>query len=509
MRIDGRSYRDEWLPNFYPAKRFGDRFVRISRTGKTLLLNAEEDAQINQFFMDSDVFRRLEATGHIITGSNASRVLQELATWLKGTYDGPGLHIVVPTRRCNLNCTYCHMYPQSIDSPTVTTDLQPDTISHIVRFIMSSPRPMIEVEFQGGEPFLNFPAIVQTVDEINQLNSSYGKKVRFSVTSNLMVANDQQLDYCHQHKISISYSLNGPQPLHDLFRITRSGAGSYAAVMRRIEHIKTRFPGLLGSYPLCVIAEDNVSHLKETADYFFDLGFTELGLIFLKNLGNARGSVRFDMAQFMPYYFDLLDHIYCKNKSSKEPYYTERMVKFALAKILAPSNPLFVDWRNPIGYFSNCVIYDYDGEILPVDEARSLKSRFSLGNVRDTTYDELVRKPSTFETVNLSIRDRDGVCRECSYNPYCGVSPVLNYSKTGKVAPEPHVSDECIFVLGVFDWIFTKLSKEDDPIPLLKMVPECLYAMTESLNDGTAVKSSGVSAKTPIDEHDVISPQAS
>jgi uncharacterized protein len=215
-----------------------------------------------------------------------------------------------------------------------------------------------------------------------------------------------------------------------------------------------------------------MAQLNQMADYYFDLGFKELGLIHLKNLGNARGRVRFDMRKFVPHYFDLLDYIYDKNKVSPDASYSERIVKIALLKILGRSNPLFVDWRNPIGYFSNCVIYDTDGEILPVDEARSLRDVFSLGNVRNTTYEELIRKPSTFQTVNLSIRDRDSVCRECTYNPYCGVSPVLHYSKTGNLAPEPHVSDECILVMAVFDWVFKKLA-EEDPIPLLKMVAGC------------------------------------
>lgn len=484
MRIEGRRYRDEWLPNFYPPKQFSDRLVRISRTGKSILLTADEDAQINEFFMDDQLFERLENTGHILTQKNSSKTFAELSTWLKGTYDGPGLHIIVPTRRCNLDCTYCHMYPQPVGASTAETDLSPDTIPYIARFIMSSPRPSIAVEFQGGEPFLNFPAIVQVIDELNRLNASGGKKISFGIVSNLMTVNDEQLNYCHSNQIRVSYSLNGPQPLHDLFRITRSGSGSHAAVMRKIAEINLRYPGLLGSYPLCVITEDNMAQLIHMADYYFDLGFKELGFIHLKNLGNARDRVRFDMREFVPHYFLLLEHIYNKNKISPEACYSERIVKIALEKILGPSNPLFVDWRNPIGYFSNCVVYDTDGEILPVDEARSLRKVFSLGNVRDATYDELIRKRSTFHTVNLSIRDRDSVCRECTYNPYCGVSPVLNYAKTGNFAPEPHVNDECILVLAVFDWVFKKLI-EEDPIPLLKMVPQCMDSVLQHLAVGT------------------------
>lgn len=482
MRIDGRRYRDEWIPNFYPSTKINDRYVRLSRTGRAILLTSEEDSQINEFFMDSDLFDRLERTGHIVTAANSSKVFEELATWLKGTYDGPGLHIVVPTRRCNLNCTYCHMYPQPVSSAPIDTDLQPETVPHIARFILSSPRSSIAVEFQGGEPFLNFPAIVQMVEEVNRLNVIAGKTIKFGIVSNLMVVNDEQLAYCRDHKIGISYSLNGPQQMHDLFRIARNGTGSHASVVRKMEHIKEHFPGLLASYPLFVITEDNMDSMCSMAEYYFNLGFKELGLIHLKNLGNARGQVGFDMRKFIPHYFNLLDYLYEKNRaaSSTTAYYTERTVHLALRKILGSTNPLFVDWRNPIGYFSNCVIYDTDGQILPVDEARSMRDVFGLGNVRDTTYDELIRSRSTFKTINLSIRDRDEVCRECTFNPYCGVSPVLHYAKTGHLAPEAHVSEECTLVLAVFDWVFKKMSAPD-PIPLLKMAPTFMSGYLEKL----------------------------
>jgi uncharacterized protein len=479
VRIPGRRYRDEWLPNYYPAKRIGDSFVRVSRTGKTLLLTEAEDCQINEFFMDSDLFDRLESTGHIVTASNSLKVFGDLSTWLRGTYEGPGLHIVVPTRRCNLNCTYCHMYPQPVDARRSDTDLQPETIPYIARFILSSPRSRLCVEFQGGEPFLNFPSVVQTIEEITRLNASAGKEISFSIVSNLMVVTDDQLKYCQATNVGISYTLNGPEPVHDLFRITRNGSGSHEIVMRKLDHIRSTFPGVLARSPLCVITDETMSQLRELVQYYYDLGFRDVGIIPLKNLGNALGRASFDMRKYIPHYLGLLEYIYDKNKAPHHGY-SERIVKLALMKILGSVNPLFVDWRNPIGYVSNCIVYDSDGEILPVDEARSLRDVFTLGNVKDTTYDELIRRRSSFQTVNLSIRDRDPVCRECTYNPYCGVSPVLHYAKTGRLSPEPHVSDECLLILAVFDWIFHKIN--EDPIPLLKMAPEYSSALMEHLS---------------------------
>lgn len=484
MRVDGRRYRDEWLPNTYPGKRLPNGVMRISRCGEPIFLTVEEDAQFDEFFMEDQLFKRLEETGHIVTQVNSTKVFAKLQTWLSGTYDGPGLHIVVPTKRCNLNCTYCHMYPQPMSSDVATTDLDSSTIKYIAKFIMSSPRPALSIEFQGGEPFLHFSAIIETVEEVRRLNETAQKRIDFGVVSNLMVAKDEQLAFCFANNIRVSYSLNGPQEHHDLVRITRSGSGSHSAVIKKIDHINQTFPGLLARYPLCVVTQDNMAHLSSLADYYFGLGFTELGMILLKNLGNARGRVSFDIKAFIPHYIALLNSIYDNNKVSGNPCRTERLVKLALTKIFSDTNPLFIDWRNPIGYFSNSIVYDFDGEILPVDEARSLRNRFSLGNVKDVTYEELLHKKSTFETINASIRDQNPTCRECSYNPYCGVSPVLNYAKTGELLPRPHENDECILVIAIFDWVFHKLT-EEDMVPLLKMVPDYMTSILQQLRSGT------------------------
>jgi uncharacterized protein len=491
MRIAGRRYRDEWFPNYYPARQIGDRFVRLSRTGKTQILTACEDAELSEFFMNTELFGRLERTGHIITAENAHLALDGLKTWLKGTYDGPQLHIVVATKRCNLNCTYCHMNPEAIGSDKHVYDLQPQVATEIARFILESPNPTLVIEMQGGEPFLNFAGMVNFIEEITRQNLSIGKHLSFNVVSNLMVATDKQLEYCLEHNISVSYTINGPKDIHDQYRITRDGCGSFDAVIRRFEHIRSTFPGLLSPSPLCVISADNAKDMRGMLDFYHGIGFNEVAVINLKHLGNAaRGGLQFNAQEFTRHYVEALDYLYNKNKDLSGRAYGERLVKVALLKILCASDTNYIDWRNPIGYVSGALVYDYDGEILPADEARSMREVFTLGNVMALSYDELIRKKETFKVLNLSIRDRDPECRECPYNPYCGVSPVLQFAKRGRMAPRAYESDDCIMVLAILDWVFKKLI--DDPIPLIRMVPELSQRLNEHLGRQGASRNSEV-----------------
>lgn len=468
MRLAGRKARDEWLPNCYPSRTVGECRVRVSRAGRMILLTPGEDEQLEQVFMSEDLFRRLERTGHIITPDNARTVFEALRTWHTWTYAGPALHIVSVTKRCNLDCSYCHMLPEPVGSPGV--DLQPGTAEAIARFALSTPNENCRLEFQGGEPFLNFPGVVAVVEAAERINRAAGKKLSFTLVSNLMVARDEHLQYCRDHRIAISYTLNGTQATHDRYRRSRSGQGSFDQVVQRIRAIESRYPGLLSASPLCTIGDETIEELRAIVDFFDGLGFRGLSLQRLKPLGNATARHgAFDMPRYIERYLQLVDYMFEKNRTASPPFYSERMMRVVLSKVLADVDVGFVDWRNPCGDVLMTLTYDWDGEILPSDEARSLRGRFSLGNVRTMTYDELVRRDATFETTNLSLRDRDAACRECAYNPYCGVLPVLDYAERGDPTPLPHQSAECLFTIAALDWAFRKY--QEDPVTLVKMLP--------------------------------------
>ena len=38
----------------------------------------------------------------------------------------------------------------------------------------------------------------------------------------------------------------------------------------------------------------------------------------------------------------------------------------------------------------------------------------------------------------------------------------------GEAAPQPHVSDECLFTMSILDWVFEKLLT--DPVPIARML---------------------------------------
>jgi radical SAM protein with 4Fe4S-binding SPASM domain len=360
-------------------------------------------------------------------------------------------------------------------------DMSSETAKYVADFALSSPNSSITFEFQGGEPFLNFEAVKTVIRSVRENPKAAGKVIRYTLVSNLLVAREEDLTYCRDNNISVSYSLNGPGDVHDRFRVNWSGRGSYKSALERLSWLRASFSDVITAYPLCVIDASTAEQLPQIIDFFYDQGFSGVALLRAKPLGNAvRTGITFGGPPLISAYIKALDHILARNKKSGQSF-VERMVQVALLKLLGRQNVGFVDWRNPCGDVIQAITYDVDGEILPADEARSNRSVFGLGNVRDRTFSEVMADERSYHTANLSLRDAHAACRECAYNPFCGVNPVVEFARTGSVMPKPHESEDCHFTIALLDWVVRNYL--DSPLELFRMLGDVGHILREMVTD--------------------------
>src|SRR5947209_15846403 len=118
----------------------------------------------------------------------------KLRTRTRRLSDSTGLHIFVVTLRCEHSCRYCQVSRQT--SSKSEFDMSEETAMRALEFAFRSPSPTLKFEFQGGEPLLNFPLIERIVAEARRLNARYGKELAFVITTNLVLLDDEILDFC-------------------------------------------------------------------------------------------------------------------------------------------------------------------------------------------------------------------------------------------------------------------------------------------------------------------------
>jgi sulfatase maturation enzyme AslB (radical SAM superfamily) len=89
-----------------------------------------------------------------------------------------------------------------------------ETAMRAVDVALSAPSPTIKIEFQGGEPLLNFPLVKQIVETARQ-KAPAAKRLDFVIASNLALLDDEVLDFCRENSVLLSTSLDGPADLHN------------------------------------------------------------------------------------------------------------------------------------------------------------------------------------------------------------------------------------------------------------------------------------------------------
>lgn len=455
MTTDSQSGPSEscWTAN-YKARPVLDQHALVSKHGSWMLLTKEEFASLQSGRIGRELFACLEQRGLIRTENNQEFIEKALELWRAPHIRGTSLHIVVTTRRCNLACRYCHAAASPADSSC--QDLTPPVADRIVDCIFESPAPSVSIEFQGGESLLNLGAVKHVVATARSRAKETGKKVRFSLVTNLTLLTDEVLCYLKENEIGISTSLDGPPAIHDQNRPFCSGCGSYQEVMEGVRLVRE---GGCHTGFLTVLTPDSLPHYREIVDHHLALGIDILCLNPAQALGRAKdGSHISNVEDYLRYYRRILDYTF--ELLDNGVVVADRFFLLALQKVTEPSDVGFVDFRNPCGAVYSQLAYDINGDVHPCDEARSFPE-FRLGNVATDSYRQIIQKEQGKAIVRASIPG-DPLCRECAYETFCGLCPIMSYAEGKGLVPTPPKDFRCRLTVFLFDYVFEKMAQNPE-----------------------------------------------
>src|ERR1051325_3544879 len=212
-QFEGRDYyRPKGQYRLLPFQflQFDDgRKIIVNEVGEHLFLGDEDFTSFVTHGLDqsSDVYYDLKGK-HFLFDSDSRVPFELLATKYrtkKAHLAGfTRLHIFVVSLRCEHSCHYCQVSRVSADRALY--DMSAETASRALDLVFRSPASHIKIEFQGGEPLLNFERIVQIVEEAKERNADFGKNVEFVITTNLALGNNEIFEYCRNNNIVISTS---------------------------------------------------------------------------------------------------------------------------------------------------------------------------------------------------------------------------------------------------------------------------------------------------------------
>lgn len=138
---------------------------------------------------------------------------------------------------CNLRCTYCFASQGDFQGTRELMDLE--TGKKALRFLAenSGNRHHLEVDFFGGEPLMNWDVVKELVHYGRSIEGEYGKKFRFTVTTNGLLLDDEKNDFINEHMDNVVLSLDGRREVNDAMRPTVSGEGSFDLIVPKFQKL--------------------------------------------------------------------------------------------------------------------------------------------------------------------------------------------------------------------------------------------------------------------------------
>ncbi len=433
----------------------GDHFISVD-TGAWCVLSEGEYRALAAGMVGPELERKLEKNFVLLTERNYDTYIEKMRAKFGFLREGPTLHIVVVTSNCNLKCVYCQ-----VSAPTsAKCDMDNATAKVVVDRILESPSDSYIIEFQGGEPLLNFSTVQYIIEYSESLAASRGKRIEYSLISNFTRSvTAEKLRYLIAHNVSICFSLDGPQELHDANRGV-GYPGAFEELVRSLDLYRSEWlaqkDGQIPLSALMTTTRRSLSEHKAIIDQYCSLGLRKISLRPLTPLGNASDNadkIDYSPREFFDFWCASIEYIIelRRNGTDINDFYLE----LALTKLFGNESG-FMDLRSPCGAAYGQITYNHDGGVYSCDEGRMIDGDdFFIGAIAQQSLGSILRSPDAAAIVESSISEQY-YCDYCAFKPYCGVCPVLHRQQKGRMAMNVLESSRCQVMSMMYSHVLEK-----------------------------------------------------
>ena len=315
-----------------------------------------------------------------------------------------GMLVLENTQACPLACKYCfaQLYEDTKSHMSFETAKKAITMYGGPRDRRSPAR----IGFFGGEPLVNW----QLIRDVVMFSEGYFvQQPRFSVTTNAVLMTSEKARFLKEHGFSIIVSIDGPQELHDEYRIYPNGKGSFEETLRGLKFLAeagVKSITLRATYtPHHPAVYDRVVYLNELCDQGLARWVSVEPVCLTEShcIREMRGFTEEEVQRLEPEYIKISEWAVKRYKDDK-PFRFHNIVKMMERLLYCAHSPSECGAGN--GYMS----VSYDGGIWSCH-------RMNWGRIGDLEHgiDEQLRAP----WLDNRSYNREG-CNECPIQWVCG-----------------------------------------------------------------------------------------
>jgi uncharacterized protein len=158
---------------------------------------------------------------------------------------------------CNLDCHYCYYLKTEGLYPEGESFRMPDSVleEYIVQHIDACPDPVIRFSWHGGEPTLLGLDYFRKIVVLERKHCPPNRRITNGMQTNGTLLDEDWCRFLAAEGFAVGISLDGPQELHDLHRVTKDQKPTYEQVVQGYKLLQQH---RVLSEILCVVNADNV-----------------------------------------------------------------------------------------------------------------------------------------------------------------------------------------------------------------------------------------------------------
>jgi uncharacterized protein len=307
---------------------------------------------------------------------------------------------------CNLKCKYC--FADEGEYKGCRKLLSPEVGKKAIDFVIknSGPRRNIEVDLFGGEPLMNFGAIKEIVDYAREQEKLHKKVIRFTMTTNATLLNDEIMEYIDKNMGNIVLSIDGRKEVNDHVRVRGDGSGSYERILPKIRTMVERRDKCKQYYVRGTFTRANTDFFEDVK-HLADLGFKEVSVEPVVLPDEHELSLR---KEDLPVIFEQYDKLYedllKRHKEGKD-------FKFYHFNIDLQGGPCVYKRISGCGAGHEYIAVTPDGDIYPCHQFVGNES-FKMGDIFSENMDMEIA--DTFKKAHIYNKP---TCKECWARFYC------------------------------------------------------------------------------------------
>jgi uncharacterized protein len=331
------------------------------------------------------------------------------------------LLVIQPTPFCNIDCRYCYL-PDRANKAVVAEETLVNLFSQV--FASGWVRDGFTVVWHAGEPMvLPIDFYRRAFRMIDRLKPPE-QVLTHSFQTNGTLIDDAWCEFLAEEQVNVGVSVDGPQRLHDINRVTRSGRGTFERTIAGIRRLRRH---AVPFHVISVLSAESLAAPREMFDFYVAEGIDQVCF----NVEESEGdhvSRSFGDAGIADAYYRFLREFWRSAAVAPDKFAFIREIDEATRQVLRPKEAVFFNQLvEPFAITS----MDWTGNLATFSpELLGLKNPayddFIIGNINRDRLTDLPLRPvlsKMLTDINAGVE----LCRRsCEYFSVCGGGEPVN-----------------------------------------------------------------------------------